>query len=299
MLRFAWGFLSGLALFAIGWGGGSIFGVPQGVRQAAQSIFGVDVLSPEALEAAEARSRDALQGLEQASDQFFASFGEDLDAVYGDETGSAVEAETAIATPEVNDAPEDGGENAAIEAVPAPPAAPPAFQTDDALMVCATSVSNAPRVDENRMVAGFQPIVSIDGVELLIAPATRSCLSSGFGPRGSSGRLHRGVDYYTKEAGDVLAAGDGVILEAVYRDDYGYMVVIDHGGGIYTRSAHLKRFNEGVVAGASVTRGQVLGPIGSSGAYTSAVHLHLEFLRGDITNPRGSFGLEPINPFAL
>ena len=135
------------------------------------------------------------------------------------------------------------------------------------------------------------------GVSLLVAPVTKACLSSGFGLRGTGGRLHKGVDYYSDQGGEVLAAADGLILEATYRDDYGYMLVIDHGGGVYTRSAHLKRFAEGIDAGVRVAQGQVLGPIGNSGAYTKVVHLHYEVLTGDYDNPKRSFGLQPVNVF--
>ncbi|MEL7481355.1 MAG: M23 family metallopeptidase [Pseudomonadota bacterium] len=293
-----------LLVFLIGWAIGAVFGVPERIRTGAEDLFGADILSPQSLEAAGARGRDAFFELEQVTEDFFATFGEDVDEAYGDETGSSVNLEwvtnridvSAVSSPADPIEPSDDRAPRPETRTPQPEVV---TNAGDALRICATSVSNAPPADGDGIVIDFRPTVTIDGVQLLIAPATRSCLSSGFGPRGASSRLHKGVDYYTKENGDVLSAADGTIVEAVYRDDYGYMIVIDHGGGIYTRSAHLKRFAPSIARGARVSQGQVLGPIGSSGAYTSAAHLHLEFLRGDISNPKGSFGLEPVNPFSF
>jgi len=164
--------------------------------------------------------------------------------------------------------------------------------------ICLTSVSNAPPADDDLAIIGFQNEIRIEGVTLLTVPASNTCLSSGYGPRGASGRLHKGVDYFTKTGGDVLAAGDGTIVEATYRDDYGYMVVIDHGSGIYSRYAHLKRIDEPHTEGNRVSKGEVLGPIGNSGAYTDVTHLHFEVLQGEYDTPRKSFGLMPLNPYA-
>lgn len=156
-------------------------------------------------------------------------------------------------------------------------------------------VSNAPSAS-NGVLGTADAIVRYRGVSILRMPATNSCFSSGYGSRNR--KLHRGVDYYTDTGGNVLAAGDGVIVEAINRSDYGNMIVIDHGGGAYTRYAHLARFAGGVRKGASVNKGQTLGPIGKSGQ-AGVVHLHYELLTGNIASQAGSFGLEPVDLFAL
>lgn len=180
---------------------------------------------------------------------------------------------------------------------PAAPYAPRLKARSGVMKVCLSSISNAPPTNADGTIRNFKSVIVVDGVEMLLAPVTNACLSSGYGPRGSGGRLHKGIDYYSKSGGDVLAAADGVVAEAVYRDDYGYMIVIDHGNGVYTRYAHLKRFARGVKAGRAVSQGEVLGPIGQSGAYTNIVHLHFEILRGDINAGKGSFGLTPADPY--
>ncbi|HVK80976.1 MAG TPA: M23 family metallopeptidase, partial [Verrucomicrobiae bacterium] len=129
-----------------------------------------------------------------------------------------------------------------------------------------------------------------------INPTRNACLSSAFGPRGSG--QHNGVDYYSTNGGPILAAADGEIIEAKYRDDYGNMLLIDHGNGVYTRYAHLSSFAEGVVPGARVTAGQQIGLMGNTASYAIPIHLHYEVLAGDYNNPRASFGLTPRSPFS-
>jgi len=162
------------------------------------------------------------------------------------------------------------------------------------IKLCRTNISNAPRASTEGVIAKADQTVRISTIRLLMMPATKSCLSSGYGSR--NGKLHKGVDYFSKNNGQVLAAANGVILEAVKRTDYGNMVLIDHGAGVYTRYAHLARFNENTRVGAKVQKGDVLGPIGGSGA-AFATHLHYEILKGSYDNPKRSFGLSPVNPF--
>lgn len=167
---------------------------------------------------------------------------------------------------------------------------------EDGITICPMKVSNPPRTDKSGMVANSDQTATLNGVDLLIAPVTNACLSSGYGHRGYA--PHRGVDYYSDNGGDVLASADGVIREATYRDDYGNMIVIDHGGGVFTRYAHLGSFSNAVREGVGVKRGQRLGPIGSTGS-TSAPHLHFEIRTGDYSSQAGSFGLDPVDPYSL
>ncbi len=90
-----------------------------------------------------------------------------------------------------------------------------------------------------------------------------------------------------------------MVIERVYRDDFGNMLLIDHGGGVYTRYAHLASFGQGVVAGARVTAGQQIGLMGNTAAYPLPIHLHYEVLLGDYNNSRRSFGLETRDPFSF
>lgn len=156
------------------------------------------------------------------------------------------------------------------------------------------TVSNAPRVDATRKVVQYAPQVKINDVTLAANPTKGACLSSAFGPRG--GRVHRGVDYHARDGGPILAAGDGTVLELKYRDDYGNMVLIDHGKGVYTRYAHLSSFQRGLAVGATVKAGDQIGLMGNTASYAVPIHLHYEVLTGDYNaSAKASFGLEPQN----
>lgn len=170
---------------------------------------------------------------------------------------------------------------------------PPDFERTE-VSLCPMAVLNAPAADaEGRVMA--TRYVTVGAVRLLRAPATNVCISSGYGWR--NGRLHRGVDLHTRGEGEVLAAGDGVIRKAAWHADFGNMIVIEHGGGVYTLYGHLARFKDGVAAGARLKQGDALGPIGMTGA-AKAPHVHFEILLGAFDMPKGEFGMETINPFA-
>jgi murein DD-endopeptidase MepM/ murein hydrolase activator NlpD len=159
------------------------------------------------------------------------------------------------------------------------------------------TVSNAPPADAQRHVVNYKPRINVNGVALATNPTHGACLSSAFGPRGR-GR-HNGVDYHAADGGPILAAGDGVVREAKYRDDYGNMLLIDHGNGVFTRYAHLSSFAAGIVEGAHVEAGQQLGLMGNTASYAIPIHLHYEVLTGDYDTPRASFGLTPNSPFTF
>jgi murein DD-endopeptidase MepM/ murein hydrolase activator NlpD len=164
-----------------------------------------------------------------------------------------------------------------------------------AIALCPMQISNPPPVDPDGFV-DRGPVVAIRSVSLLLAPATDVCFSSGYGSR--NGKLHRGVDYHAKTNGNALAAGGGVILEAVTRTDYGNMIVIDHGDKVYTRYAHLASFAAGIKEGATIKQGDLLGPIGATGA-TTVKHLHYEIMSGAYVTGVGTFGLSTFNPIDL
>jgi murein DD-endopeptidase MepM/ murein hydrolase activator NlpD len=168
----------------------------------------------------------------------------------------------------------------------------------DALYICGgMDVSNAPPTDGDLRVTTYSPMVSVDGVAIALYPVTGgACLSSGYGDR--DGRPHSGIDYYSEEGGSILAGGDGVVREMKYRDDFGNMVLIDHGNGVFTRYAHLASFAPGLGEGVGVRAGDVIGEMGNTAGYTIPVHLHYELLTGNYQTRARSFGLDTQDPFA-
>jgi murein DD-endopeptidase MepM/ murein hydrolase activator NlpD len=70
-----------------------------------------------------------------------------------------------------------------------------------------------------------------------------------------------------------MAAGDGVVTFCGRMGGYGNVIDIDHGGGIVTRYAHLRRIS--TKKAAAVSAGEVIGQVGSTGR-TTGPHLHFE-----------------------
>lgn len=192
--------------------------------------------------------------------------------------------------------PAPAGRPAAPAGAPAPAAVQAAFASS--LSLCPRmTVQNAPGASTDGVVTKYAPVVDVRGVKIAAFPARGACMSSGFGTRGS--RLHKGVDYHSETGAPILAAADGAILEMKYREDYGNMLLIDHGGGVYTRYAHLASFGKGLSAGVTVKAGEQIGLMGNTAGYQIPMHLHYELLLGDYSNPKASFGLEPADPLSF
>jgi murein DD-endopeptidase MepM/ murein hydrolase activator NlpD len=106
-------------------------------------------------------------------------------------------------------------------------------------------------------------------------------LASGFGmrfhPLLNERRMHTGVDWATSPGTPILAAGTGVIEEAGRKGQYGNYIRIRHPNGYHTAYGHMLRFRKGVVAGAKVRQGEIIGYVGSTGL-ASGPHLHYEVL---------------------
>ncbi|MFA5131524.1 MAG: M23 family metallopeptidase [Patescibacteria group bacterium] len=99
------------------------------------------------------------------------------------------------------------------------------------------------------------------------------------------GAVHTGVDIANKVGTAIYAADDGVVLisQGGYNGGYGNTIVIDHGGGVKTRYGHASKLY--VKAGQTVTKGQVIAAMGSTGRSTGS-HLHFEVLvNGARRNP--------------
>lgn len=107
-------------------------------------------------------------------------------------------------------------------------------------------------------------------------------LTSGFGMRW--GRMHEGIDIAAPIGTPIHAAAAGTIIYAGWMGGYGNLVIIDHGGGMATAYGHQSAI---YVTGGSVSQGQVIGAVGSTGNSTGP-HLHFEVrVNGSAVDPLG------------
>ncbi|OYW46997.1 MAG: hypothetical protein B7Z08_10325 [Sphingomonadales bacterium 32-68-7] len=97
-------------------------------------------------------------------------------------------------------------------------------------------------------------------------------------------RDHKGVDLAGPTGTPVYATADGYVAKAEAFSSYGNYIQIEHGGELQTRYAHLSGY--AVAAGDRVTKGQLIGYVGSTGRSTGP-HLHYEVrVAGEAVDPR-------------
>ncbi len=94
---------------------------------------------------------------------------------------------------------------------------------------------------------------------------------------------HNGLDIAAPTGTPVAVANDGVVVVAGQYPVKGGWVMVDHGFGVFSHYFHMSRID--VQVGQRVTRGQVIGEVGSTGLATGP-HLHWEV----------RVGLSPTNP---
>jgi murein DD-endopeptidase MepM/ murein hydrolase activator NlpD len=99
---------------------------------------------------------------------------------------------------------------------------------------------------------------------------------------------HMAFDIANPAAPGIMAADNGVVVYTGWdRYGYGNHVIVDHGGGLSTLYGHMTEYY--VKVGDRVSRGQVIGKMGSTGRSTGT-HLHFETrVNGVPVNPSQFF----------
>ena len=117
-------------------------------------------------------------------------------------------------------------------------------------------------------------------------PASR-VISSDYGyrevPIAGAGANHNGIDIAAPYGSSVLAAADGKVITSRLSTTAGNMIIIDHGGGVY--SVYMHNSARLVSVGDRVTAGQTIAQVGSTGLSTGN-HLHFGVsVNGVYVNP--------------
>ncbi len=143
-----------------------------------------------------------------------------------------------------------------------------------------------PIVTEGGANGGGVPVVDRDVVVWPVVDHERR--ASGFGPRAAPcagcSTFHDGVDFNPGDGTPVMSVADGVVVLATENGGgLGVNVEVQHnvGGELVTSSyAHMQYGSLAVAVGQSVTAGQQLGLVGTTGQSTGP-HLHLEMFGAD------------------
>lgn len=95
---------------------------------------------------------------------------------------------------------------------------------------------------------------------------------------------HAGLDIAAGYGTPIVASKAGVVIYSGTMSGYGNVIDIDHGGGVKTRYAH--NSSNIVSAGQSVSQGQQIARMGSTG-HSTGPHCHFEIrINGNPVNPR-------------
>lgn len=100
--------------------------------------------------------------------------------------------------------------------------------------------------------------------------------------------LHGGCDIPAPYGTPIKAAKSGVVVISTYGSSYGNYVAIAHGDGSRTMYCHMS--SRAASVGSTVSQGQVIGYVGSTGSSTGN-HLHLELW----TSSSSSSRVNPLN----
>ncbi|UER67453.1 M23 family metallopeptidase [Borrelia sp. BU AG58] len=123
--------------------------------------------------------------------------------------------------------------------------------------------------------------------EVFLFP-TQGIITSGYGYRPDPFTrvisFHNGIDIANAANTPIKASKEGIVVTAGFNaGGYGKYIVISHNNGFQTLYAHLGSF--AVKVGQRVTRGQVIGHMGSTG-YSTGNHLHFTIFKdGKTENP--------------
>ncbi|MEC4675366.1 MAG: peptidoglycan DD-metalloendopeptidase family protein, partial [Nitrospirota bacterium] len=127
----------------------------------------------------------------------------------------------------------------------------------------------------------------------LKAPLNYRRISSGFSngrfhPILKINRPHHGIDYSAPRGTPVSVVGDGTVIFAGYKGQFGKLVIVKHHNGYKTYYGHLSRIGKGIKKGTKVKQGQIIARVGATGLATGP-HLHYEMR---VNN-------KPVNPYRI
>lgn len=114
--------------------------------------------------------------------------------------------------------------------------------------------------------------------------------TSGFGPRidpiTGEARFHSGSDFAAPAGTTILAAADGIVRYAGMNGSTGTITIEHTVGGEKVTTVYVHMYSDGidVTVGQTVTAGQPIGQVGSSG-HSTGPHLHFEVRPGTASDP--------------
>ncbi|MCX6274181.1 MAG: peptidoglycan DD-metalloendopeptidase family protein [Bacteroidetes bacterium] len=142
-----------------------------------------------------------------------------------------------------------------------------------------------------------QMLASIPAIQP-IANKDLKYIASGFGwrihPIYKTEKMHSGMDFTAPVGTPIHATGNGTVAKIEYDGrGYGNNVIVNHGWGFESLYGHMSKIV--VRPGQKITRGDLLGYVGSTGASTGP-HLHYEVRKGGTPVNPANFYYNDLTP---
>lgn len=136
-----------------------------------------------------------------------------------------------------------------------------------------SEVQPKPEVSENEIIFSetFQKVPEFPADYPVDGTLTRS-----FGAENG----HYGIDIATQSGTSFTSIADGVVINQEWTINYGYVVHVQHNGGILTIYKHAASLSKSI--GDIVLQGDILGTTGNTGIMSTGSHLHLEIWKNGV-----------------
>jgi murein DD-endopeptidase MepM/ murein hydrolase activator NlpD len=141
--------------------------------------------------------------------------------------------------------------------------------------------------DMNKVITEAETKARLLRISPSIWPTNSRYITSGYGyridPFNKKPSFHTGIDFGGDINDPVYTTADGVVIFTGSDLTHGRNVIVEHSKGMKTRYLHLNKIM--VKKGDKVTKGQVIGGLGSTGRSTGP-HLHYEVIKNGVSvNP--------------
>ena len=134
---------------------------------------------------------------------------------------------------------------------------------------------------------------------LPLAGITKAQLRDTYNEARAEGRQHNALDIKAPQGTTVLATSDGTVMKLFQSERGGITLYeLDPSGRYVYYYAHLMRYEDGMIEGKQLRRGDVIAYVGDTGN-AGAGNYHLHFAISKLTAPGKWSGGDPINPFPL
>lgn len=139
---------------------------------------------------------------------------------------------------------------------------------------------------------GIKTLITAAFLIMAAIPAFAYTITSPFGwrthPITGESNFHTGTDIAAESGTPIATIFDGKVVFTDFWGGYGNCVIVEHGNSIYSLYGHCSGF--AIQAGETVTQGQIIAYVGSTGNSTGP-HLHLEVWKnGEYIDPMTVLG---------